>query len=91
LFSGLFRVVLTDVPARFAGIGGGALITLQQAGLALGVATLGTLYLAIEPRSIPTAFAYAVGIQLAIVFLLVLGTRLLPRFTQNTAAHPAEV
>jgi MFS family permease len=91
LFSGLFRVVLTDVPARFAGIGGGALITLQQAGLALGVATLGTLYQAIEPRSIPTAFAYAVGIQLAIIFLLVLGTRLLPRFTQNTAAHPAEV
>jgi hypothetical protein len=42
LFVGLFRAVLADVPAHLGGIGSGALITLQQSGLALGVATLGT-------------------------------------------------
>jgi MFS family permease len=92
LFSGLFRVVLADVPAHLAGIGGGALITLQQAGLALGVATLGTLYLALRPTSIPQAFACAIGIQLVIICLLVLCTRALPRFTSDAAAaQPAEV
>jgi MFS family permease len=91
LFSGLFRVVLTDVPAHLAGIGGGVLITLQQAGLALGVATLGTLYLALAPRSIPGGFAAAIGIQLAIILLLVAGTRLLPRFkTQPIHTQPVE-
>lgn len=39
LFAGLFRSVLADVPAHLGGIGSGALITLQQSGLALGVAT----------------------------------------------------
>jgi len=91
LFSGLFRVVLTDVPAHLAGIGGGALITLQQAGLALGVATLGTLYLALEPHSVPQAFAAAIGIQLAIVVLLVVGSRALPRFTAAAPNVVAEV
>jgi hypothetical protein len=89
LFTGLFRIVLTDVPGHLAGIGGGALITLQQTGLALGVATLGTLYLALRPHSIPHAFAAAVGIQLAIILALVLATRLLPRFTACTTATPA--
>src|SRR5689334_7933958 len=45
LFAGLFRSVLADIPVHLGGIGSGALITLQQSGLALGVATLGTLYL----------------------------------------------
>jgi MFS family permease len=80
LFAGLFRITLADVPAHHAGIGGGTLITLQQSGLALGVATLGTLYLALEPHGISHAFATAIGIQLAIVLLLILATRALPSF-----------
>jgi MFS family permease len=64
LFAGLFRVVLTDVPAHHAGIGSGVLITLQQSGLALGVATLGTLYVALEPRGINNAFAAAITASL---------------------------
>jgi MFS family permease len=84
LFTGLFRVVLTDVPSHHAGIGGGVLITLQQSGLALGVATLGTLYLAREPHGISHAFAVAIGVQLLIVALLVLGTRGLPKFTADS-------
>jgi hypothetical protein len=84
LFTGLFRIVLADLPAHHAGIGGGTLITLQQSGLALGVATLGTLYLALEPDGIAHAFAAAIGVQLAIVMLLVLATRALPSFSTAT-------
>jgi MFS family permease len=84
LFSGLFRLTLADVPARHAGIGGGTLITLQQSGLALGVATLGTLYLAVVPHGIAHAFAAAIGTQLAIVVLLILATRELPVFTRSS-------
>ena len=92
LFAGLFRVVLTDVPAHHAGIGSGVLITLQQSGLALGVATLGTLYVALEPRGINHAFVAAISVQLAIVVLLVIGTRGLPSFaTSKTDEAVAEI
>jgi MFS family permease len=87
LFTGLFRVTLADVPAHHAGIGGGTLITLQQSGLALGVATLGTLFLAREPHGISHAFAAAIGTQLAIVVLLILATRALPSFTPSGNAE----
>ena len=92
LFSGLFRAVLADVPSHLAGVGSGVLITLQQSGLALGVATLGTLYLALQPIGIPGAFATVVGIQLAIILLLVASTGLLPRFTgHQVSAQPVEM
>ena len=81
LFAGLFRSVLADVPAHLGGIGSGALITLQQSGLALGVATLGTLYLALEPHGVPRAFAAAECVHMAIVALLAAGAAALPRFT----------
>jgi len=87
LFTGLFRVTLADVPAHHAGTCGGTLITLQQAGLALGVATLGTLYLALEPQGIAQAFAAAVGVQLLVVIALVFGTRALPVFRTAGAQH----
>jgi hypothetical protein len=51
MVTGLFRVVLVDVPAYQAGIGSGVLITMQQAGLALGVAILGSIYLSLAPHS----------------------------------------
>ena len=90
LFSGLFRVVLTDVPSHSAGVGGGILITVQQSCLALGVASLGSLYLAVAPSSTPLAFGLAVGIQAAIIVLLVVATRILPRFTVESNPAPAE-
>jgi len=80
LFTGLFRSVLADVPTHLGGIGSGVLITLQQSGLALGVATLGTLYLSLAPQGIPHAFAAAEYVQLAIVALLAVGAAALPRF-----------
>ncbi|MCF4121943.1 MFS transporter [Antribacter sp. KLBMP9083] len=92
LFSGLFRVVLTDVPAHLGGVGSGVLITVQQASLALGVATLGTVYVTMSTTSVPAAFATAIGTQLAIVALLVATLRILPRFTSTTsAAQPTPV
>ncbi|MBP2324467.1 hypothetical protein JOF56_004852 [Kibdelosporangium banguiense] len=73
LFTGLFHSVLADVPAHLGGVGSGVLITLQQSGLALGVATLGILYLTLEPRDIPHAFANVEYVQMGIVALLAIG------------------
>jgi len=88
LFAGMFRSVLADVPAHLGGIGSGVLITLQQAGLALGVAALGSLYLALRPHSYPHAFATVECVQIGIVALLAVGAAALPRFTQASADAP---
>jgi len=88
LFTGLFRSVLADVPTHLAGIGSGVLITLQQSGLALGVATLGTLYLAMEPRGAAHAFAGVEYVQMGIVVLLAVGAAALPRFAKASAVAP---
>lgn len=88
LFAGLFRSVLADVPAHLGGIGSGALITLQQSGLALGVATLGSLYLALAPHGYPHAFATVEWVQMGIFALLAVGATALPRFTTVSARTP---
>jgi EmrB/QacA subfamily drug resistance transporter len=86
LFAGLFRSVLADVPAHLGGIGSGVLITLQQSGLALGVATLGTLYLTMAPHNAAHAFAGVVYVQMGIAALLAVSAAALPRFTKTAAA-----
>ncbi|MBB4907952.1 MFS transporter [Actinophytocola algeriensis] len=43
----LFRVILSGVPTEAAGAGSGVLTTTQQTSLALGVATLGSLFVAL--------------------------------------------
>ncbi|MGW2524668.1 MFS transporter [Streptomyces sp. NPDC001617] len=82
LFAGLFRSVLADVPAHLGGIGSGTLITLQQSGLALGVATVGTLYIGLAPHGVSHAFAAVEYLHMGIVALLAVGVAALPRFTQ---------
>lgn len=47
----LFRIVLSEVPRQLAGVGSGVLATTQQTALALGVATLGSLYLDVSPAN----------------------------------------
>ncbi|MEU5347522.1 MFS transporter, partial [Streptomyces sp. NPDC020766] len=69
---------------HLAGIGSGVLITLQQSGLALGVATLGTLYLALAPHNIAHAFAAVEYVQMGIVALLAIAAAALPRFNKAT-------
>jgi hypothetical protein len=83
LFAGLFRSVLADVPAHLGGVGSGVLITLQQSGLALGVATLGTVYLAVAPRSVARAFTSVELIQMGIVLVLAVGAAILPRLRHS--------
>jgi EmrB/QacA subfamily drug resistance transporter len=88
LFAGLFRSVLADVPTHLGGIGSGVLITLQQSGLALGVATLGSLFIGIEPHSVSHAFASVEYVQMGIVAVLAVGAAALPRFTKAGANAP---
>ncbi|UKY50151.1 MFS transporter [Streptomyces inhibens] len=64
----LLRIVLSELPVAQAGVGGGVMITTQQSGLALGVATLGTLFLALLPAvGVREALLTALLSQLAIV------------------------
>jgi EmrB/QacA subfamily drug resistance transporter len=88
LFAGLFRSVLADVPTHLGGVGSGVLITLQQSGLALGVATLGTLYLARAEHNTAHAFATVEAVQILIIALLAIGAAALPPFTKAAADAP---
>ncbi|MFJ4668997.1 MFS transporter [Kitasatospora purpeofusca] len=76
----LFRVVLSKVPAARAGVGSGVLATGQQSSLALGVATLGSLYLSLSPTlGMDRALALCLGIQLLGSFTVLYLTTRLPR------------
>jgi MFS family permease len=77
----LFRVVLSGVPAERAGVGSGALATTQQTALALGVATLGTLYTSLAAATelgARNAFVLVLGVLLVIAGVVVVGGRRLP-------------
>jgi hypothetical protein len=80
IFVSLFRLVLADVPVHLAGIGSGLMITLQQSAYALGVATLGTLFLALGDRT-ASGFAWVVGIQASIALVVAIGSLALPAIT----------
>ncbi|MEU6285214.1 MFS transporter [Streptomyces sp. NPDC047028] len=73
-----FRFLLAAVPARLAGAGSGLAATLQQSGLAVGVALLGSLFLALVPGlGMRDALAVVLAAQAAgLVGLGVLGLRL---------------
>jgi MFS family permease len=47
----LIRVLLSEVPVAEAGVGSGVFTTTQQIALALGVASLGTLFVTLSPAS----------------------------------------
>ena len=78
VFGSLFRLILADVHEHHAGTGGGILVTMQQAGLALGVATLGTLYTALNSHGTVGAFAITTGIQVLIAAAIAIGARRMP-------------
>ncbi|MFE2144418.1 MFS transporter [Streptomyces sp. NPDC059456] len=76
----LMRMMLSDVPADRAGVGGGVMVTTQQSALALGVATLGSLFLALAPETgMRDALAVTLLVQLGMVALTVLLSLRLPR------------
>ncbi|MFC8224280.1 MFS transporter [Streptomyces sp. NPDC057287] len=76
----LIRIVLSDVPAERAGVGSGVMTTTQQSALALGVATIGTLFLSLTPGAgMRDALIVTLLVQLAAVVLTVLLSLRLPR------------
>src|SRR3984957_10513734 len=96
VMSPLFGVVLSDVPQNSAGVGGGVLTTTQQTALALGVATLGSLFLTLagDGVGVRTGFIAVLAIQVVIAVAVAIGARGLPgwhrlaqRAVPQTAAH----
>jgi Major Facilitator Superfamily len=75
VFGALFRLALADVPQQHAGVGGGMLLTIQQSGLALGVATLGTLYLGLGHATNSTAFGVTTSVEVGIMAVLLIASR----------------
>ncbi|MEU5923259.1 MFS transporter [Streptomyces antimycoticus] len=76
----LIRIVLADVPNERAGVGSGVMVTTQQSALALGVATLGTLFLSLEPSmGMGDALVITLAAQLATIALALLLSLRLPR------------
>ncbi len=63
----LLRTMLADVPHRLSGIGSGILVTVQQAALALGVASLGSVYLSVAGLSPARGFGLIL-IAMAVLF-----------------------
>jgi MFS family permease len=76
----LFGAVLSQVDTTRAGVGGGVLVTTQQLALALGAASLGSLFLGLDALteiSMGQAFALVLAIQLAAaLYVGLLGRRL---------------
>jgi MFS family permease len=96
VMSPLFGVVLSEVPPTVAGAGSGVLTTTQQTALALGVATLGSLFLAMagDGAGVRNGFITVLVIQVAVAIVVTVGARRLPgwrRLSQPavpvTAAH----
>jgi MFS family permease len=76
----MMRVVLSEVPPTRAGVGSGVMVTTQQSGLALGAATLGTLFLSLVPHhGMRGALETALLVQLAGTVLTGLLSLRLPR------------
>jgi MFS family permease len=81
MMTALFRVVLSRVPVESAGVGSGSLVTVQQACLALGVATLGTLFLWLsEPGMLGmrNAFVVVMSVQVVVAVVMSFFSRKLP-------------
>ncbi|MFE0100091.1 MFS transporter [Streptomyces sp. NPDC059009] len=78
-----YRIVLAAVPAARAGAGSGLAATVQQSCLAVGVATLGSVFLALVPHlGMRHALPVALGVQLACLLALVGLSLRLPRTLQ---------
>ncbi|WP_105971813.1 MFS transporter [Streptomyces geranii] len=76
----LFRIVLSEVEPARAGVGSGVMITTQQSALALGVATLGTLFLSLAPgMGMGDALVTTLVVQLGGIALTALLSLRLPR------------
>ncbi|MEW2255073.1 MFS transporter [Streptomyces sp. NPDC047869] len=76
----VLRIVMSEVPATRAGVGSGVMVTTQQSAFALGVATLGTLFLTLVPhQGMRDALVITLLVQLAGIVLTGLLSLRLPR------------
>jgi MFS family permease len=76
----LIRLILSEIPSERAGVGGGILATTQQSSLALGVATLGTLFLTLSPaHGMHDALALVLGLQFVLTLAVIALSTRLPR------------
>jgi EmrB/QacA subfamily drug resistance transporter len=93
VMSPLFGVVLSEVPPAVAGAGAGVLTTTQQTALALGVATLGSLFLtlAADGTGISTAFLVVITVQVVIAIGVATGARGLPGWRGRAAVANQEL
>ncbi len=92
IMSPLMGVVLSEVPQHAAGVGSGVLATTQQSSLALGVATVGTLYLTLAPLARLGALDAALvvlGILVGVALTVSALSRRLPNPVQATEPGPA--
>jgi MFS family permease len=85
----LLRTVLADVPHRLSGIGSGILVTVQQAALALGVASLGSVYLSVAGTDPARGFSLVLIAQAALFAAVAVGAWLL--LARNPAGAGAGV
>jgi EmrB/QacA subfamily drug resistance transporter len=86
LMSPIFGVVLSDVPAHLAGAGSGVTATMQQGSLALGVATVGSVFLTLTAHV--GALDAAVWILGALFFVALLVSGLARRLLTAPAPAP---
>ncbi|WP_406267641.1 MFS transporter [Streptomyces sp. NBC_00191] len=76
----IFRLVLSEIPAERAGVGSGVMVTTQQSALALGVATLGSLFLSLAGSGgMRQALTVTLLVQLGMIALTALLSLRLPR------------
>jgi len=88
VMSPLFGVVLSEVPPASAGAGSGVLTTTQQTALALGVATLGSLFLTLagDGTGVSTAFVVVLAIQVVVAVAIAIGAKELPGWRRRVTA-----
>jgi EmrB/QacA subfamily drug resistance transporter len=93
VMSPLFGIVLSEVPPALAGAGSGVLTTTQQTALALGVATLGSLFLALagDGTGVSTAFLVVLAVQVVIAIGVAAGARRLPGWRTRVGSVSREL
>ncbi|MBO0835550.1 MAG: MFS transporter, partial [Actinobacteria bacterium] len=93
LMSPLFGVVLSHVPPAAAGAGSGVLTTTQQTALALGVATLGSLFLGFagDGVGVRAGFVIVLAVQVLVAVGVAAGARGLPGWRRQRAVAVAVV
>ncbi|TVT27977.1 MFS transporter [Amycolatopsis rhizosphaerae] len=74
----MFRLILSRVPAASAGVGSGVLTTTQQTSLALGVATLGSLFASLATGGLEGALLTVTGVQALLIAGIALAANRLP-------------